>query len=101
MEWPCSPGSSTEVGESPQACADRGRAGIEALLKVGAEDDAVDETLPMAVVAHGAFNKLLISSLLWNDVRRSSELEQVGGRGGRTPPMSIRLSPPLSPLLPE
>mmetsp|Transcript_76321 Transcript_76321/g.218393 ORF Transcript_76321/g.218393 Transcript_76321/m.218393 type:complete len:261 (-) Transcript_76321:1604-2386(-) len=76
LEWPCSPGSSTEVGESPQACADRGRAGIEALLKVGAEDDAVDETLPMAVVAHGAFNKLLISSLLWNDVRRSSELEQ-------------------------
>ena len=64
------------MGESPQACADRGRAGLEALLRTAEEEEETDEARPVALVAHGSFNKLLISSLLWKDVRRSSELEQ-------------------------
>jgi len=74
LEWPCS--KHGEVGESPQACADRGRRGVESLLRMAEDDEELDKELPVALVAHGSFNKLLIASLLWDDVTRSASLEQ-------------------------
>ncbi len=56
LEWPCS--KHGEVGESPQACADRGRRGVESLLRMAEDDEELDKELPVALVAHGSFNKV-------------------------------------------
>ena len=63
-------------GESPNAVAARGRAGLEALgvLNPAAASDATAGRRVL-VVAHGRFNKILMASLC-GDVSKSSDLQQ-------------------------